>query len=43
MNNYVSKIENNRWKIGISTTIDLLRSQLIFHINTHIQEPKTEA
>ena len=39
MNNYVSKIVNNRWKMGIPTTMGILQTQLTCHLNTHIQKP----
>ena len=39
MKNYVSNIINNRWKIGIPITMDILQTKILCHVKKHIQEP----
>ena len=39
INNYVSKIDNDRWKMGIPITMDIWKIQLFCHVKIHDQEP----
>ena len=39
MNNYVSKIVNNQWKMVIPITIDILQTKLACQVKIHVQEP----
>ena len=39
VNNYASKIINNRWKMGIPITMDILQRIVICHVKSHDQEP----
>ena len=39
VDNCVSKTVNNQWKMGILMTINLLQTQVLWHVKPHIQEP----
>ena len=39
INNFVSKSVNDRWKMGIPITMDILKRQLCCHIKSHDHDP----
>ena len=39
VNEFVSKIVNDRWKMGIPITMDILKTKVLCHVKLHEQEP----
>ena len=39
VNNYVSKIINNRWEMRIPITMDILQTKVLCYVKSHFQGP----